>query len=262
MKKKIGKVLNVAVDILIVLVLIISVFTLISVFTTTQGGKGVPNIFGKAPVSVLTDSMKGDKPDNFNKGDLLICDVVDENVVNDFKVGDIVTFREDVTGDGNGDLVTHRIYKVNEDGSFQTKGDNNPTYDQNPANTTRFGNVNPVNILAIYHGAKISGIGNVFDFLRSPIGFFCCILLPMIIFFVYQAIRVIMNAMAYSREKGALAAQEKIQKSDLTEEQKAKAIAEYLEKQKQEQSAKFDEQEAPPVEPAQDDQAADGEVEN
>ena len=73
MKKTFSKIFNVVIDILIVLVLVISVITLISVFATTRGGEGVPNLFGKAPISVLTDSMKGDASDNFNKGDLLIC---------------------------------------------------------------------------------------------------------------------------------------------------------------------------------------------
>lgn len=234
MKKKLTKIINITVDVLIILVLIISALTLITVFTTTRGGEGVPNLFGKAPVSVLTDSMKGDEPDSFNKGDLLICDVVDANADNKFEVGDVVTFRQDINADGKEELVTHRLYKQNEDGSFQTKGDNpetNPTYDQNITNSVIFGDVYSDDILAVYHGTRIPGVGNFVDFLRSPLGFFLCILLPMIIFFVYQAIRVIINAMAYSKEKGQLAAQEAIASSDLTDEQKEKVIAEYLAKQ-------------------------------
>lgn len=246
MKKKALKIFNVVIDILIILVLIVSVFTLISVFATTKGGEGVPNLFGKAPISVLTDSMAGDKEDNFNKGDLLICDVVDSKNDNKYEVGDIVTFRQDINGDGNADLVTHRLYEKQEDGSFYTKGDANPTYDQNPANATVFNPIYSDDILAVYHGSKINGVGNFVDFIRSPLGFFICILLPMIIFFIYQAIRVIINAMAYSKEKGRLAAEEAINKSELTEEQKAKAIAEYLEQQKGKQKAEFDEEKSDP----------------
>lgn len=246
MKKKALKIFNVVIDILIILVLIVSVFTLISVFATTKGGEGVPNLFGKAPISVLTDSMAGDKEDNFNKGDLLICDVVDSKNDNKYEVGDIVTFRQDINGDGNADLVTHRLYEKQEDGSFFTKGDANDTYDQNPANATVFNPIYSDDILAVYHGSKINGVGNFVDFIRSPLGFFICILLPMIIFFIYQAIRVIINAMAYSKEKGRLAAEEAINKSELTEEQKAKAIAEYLEQQKGKQKAEFDEEKSDP----------------
>lgn len=234
MKKTLGKILNIVVDVLIVLVLIVSVLTLTMVFTTTQGGDGVPNLFGKAPVSVLSDSMKGDKEDNFNKGDLLLCDVVD-GAKTEFKVGDIVTFRQDINGDGNAELVTHRLYKQNKDGSFQTKGDNNDIYDQAETNSIIFSDIRSEDVLAVYHGSKISGIGGAIDFLRSPTGFFICILLPMIIFFLYQAVRVVINAMAYSKEKGMQKAQEMIANADLTEEQKQKAIAEYLAAQNGEQ---------------------------
>ena len=250
MKKKALKIFNVVIDILIILVLIVSVFTLISVFATTKGGEGVPNLFGKAPISVLTDSMAGDKEDNFNKGDLLICDTVDSKADNKYEVGDIVTFRQDINGDGNLDLVTHRLYEKQADGSFFTKGDANSSYDQNPANATVFGNLYPDDILAVYHGSKIPGVGNFVDFIRSPLGFFICILLPMIIFFIYQAIRVILNAMAYSREKGKLAAEEAINNSELTEEQKAKAIAEYLAQQKGKQDAEFDDKKSDPKAPS------------
>ncbi len=249
--KTFKKVLNVAVDVLIILVLIVSAFTLISVFSTTKGGEGVPNLFGKAPISVLTDSMKGDKPDNFNKGDLLICDVADENANNKYKEGDIITFRQDVDKDGNADLVTHRIYKVNEDGTYQTRGDNNVTYDQDPSATVVFSDIYPDDVLATYHGQKISGMGTALDFIRSPMGFFVCILLPMIIFFIYQAVRVIANAMAYSKEKGRLQAEEAIANSDLTEEQKQQAIAEYLASQKAEVEKKAS-AEAPPEQPKED----------
>lgn len=244
MKKTLSKIFNVVIDILIVAVLVISVITLISVFATTRDGEGVPNLFGKAPISVLTDSMAGDKDDNFNKGDLLICDVVGDDDNTEFKVGDIVTFRQDLDGNDGMELVTHRLYQQNEDGSFQTKGDANDTYDQNPSNAIVFSNIYSSDILAVYHGTKIPGVGNFVDFIRSPLGFFLCILLPMIIFFVYQAVRVIINAMAYSKEKGRLAAEEAINNSELTEEQKAKAIAEYLAAQQEKQAEALQPEEA------------------
>ena len=50
----------------------------------------------------------------------------------------------------------------------------------------------------------------------------------MIIFFVYQAIRVIINVIAYNQEKAIENAQAAVNSSELTEEQKRKAIEEYL----------------------------------
>ena len=61
------------------------------------------------------------------------------------------------------------------------------------------------------------------------------ILLPMILFFVYEAVRVIMNIIAYNKEKAAEEAAEMVANSELTEEQKQRAIAEYLAQQKAKQ---------------------------
>ncbi len=220
------KVLNIVVTILIVCVLIVSV--LMAMISLTAKDTGIPNVFGKATITVLSDSMKGDAPDDFNKGDMIICDVVSDPVTATYEVGDVVTFQQDVDGDDKADLVTHRIYKVNKDGTYQTKGDNNDTYDQDPNGTAQFPNIGNVSILAVYHGTKIPGIGNFFAYLRTPIGFFLCVLLPMIIFFLYEAVRVVINVIAYNKEKAIEKAQAIVDSSVLTEEQKKKAIEEYL----------------------------------
>lgn len=227
MRKTLNKILHIVVDVLIVAILIISVFIL-TIALTARGDEGVPSVFGKAPIGVLTDSMKGDKEDDFNKGDLLICDVVEDKLDAKYKVGDIVTFAADIDGDGNRDFVTHRIYKVNKNGTYYTKGDNNATYDQDRKNAVVFSEIDNTDIVAVYNGTKISGLGGAINYLQTPTGFFLWILLPMIIFFLYQAVRVVVNAMAYSKEKGMLKAQEAMAEAGLTEEQKQKAIAEYL----------------------------------
>lgn len=232
MKSKLTKVLNVIVDVLVVCVLIVSILILTMVLTT-KGDDGVPNVFGKAPITVLSDSMKGDKPDDFEKGDLLLCDVVDKTADNKYKVGDVVTFKldgVDIDEDDQDDFITHRIYKVNKDGTYQTKGDANTTYDQDK-NANAWADVNPSNIVAVYNGAKIGGLGNFIAYLQTGLGFFLIVLLPMIIFFLYQAIRVVINIIAYNKEKTLKKAQEMIENADLTEEQKQKAIEEYLAQQ-------------------------------
>lgn len=244
MKKTLNKILHIVVDVLIVTILIISVLIL-TMALTARGNEGIPTVFGKAPIGVLTDSMKGDKEDDFNKGDLIICDVVDDKTSAEYKVGDIVTFGADINGDGAQDYVTHRIYKIDKDGKFQTKGDNNETYDQDPKNAVVFSDLTKADVLAVYHGQKISGLGGVINYLQTPNGFFLVILLPMIIFFIYQAVRVVINAMAYSKEKGFAKAQEAIANADLTEEQKQKAIAEYLAAQNGEQVPEQTPEQAP-----------------
>jgi signal peptidase len=119
--------------------------------------------------------------------------------------------------------------------------------------------------LAVYHGQKISGLGGVINYLQTPMGFFLVILLPMIIFFLYQAVRVVINAMAYSKEKGMQKAQEMIANAGLTEEQKQKAIAEYLAAQNGEQKPEepaespAEPEEAPEEKPESEAQAEESE---
>ena len=220
------KVLNIIITVLIVCVLIVSI--LMAAVALTSKDTGVPNVLGKATVSVLTNSMEGDGPENFSAGDMLICDVVAEPASATYKVGDVVTFQHDIDGDEKADLVTHRIYKVNKDGTYQTKGDNNETYDQDPNGTAQFPNVANYDIVATYHGMKIPGIGNFFAYIRTPMGFFLCVLLPMILFFLYEAVRVVINIIAYNKEKAIENAQAIVDSSVLTEEQKKRAIEEYL----------------------------------
>ncbi len=250
MNSKPRKVFHIVIDVLVILILIVSVLILVGVLTSRANG-GVPSVFGKAPIGVLTNSMHGDNEDSFDEGDLIICDQIN-GLGKSFKVGDIVTFAQDISGEGIQSLVTHRIYKVNEDGTFQTKGDNNETYDQDKHNSIVFPDINDYDILAQYHGTRIPKVGYVINFLQTPTGFFWCILFPMILFFLYQAVRVIMNAMAYSKEKGAEQAREAVENSGLTEEQKAQAIAEYLASQNAEKQG-----EAPKQEPPAEDESSE-----
>lgn len=262
MKGKLIKILNIIVDILVVCVLIVSVLILAMVLSA-QGEDGVPNVFGKAPISVLSDSMKGDKPDDFEKGDLLLCDVVDKKAAKDYKVGDVVTFKlkgVDIDKDGQDDYVTHRLYKKNKDGSFLTKGDANKTYDQDPKSNA-WPNVSKADILAEYHGSKIGGLGDFIGYLQTSMGFFLVILLPMIIFFLYQAIRVVINIIAYNKEKALKKAQAMIESSDLTEEQKQKAIEEYLAAQNAAENAEQKAEEPETMPEAQSEAEAEAEAE-
>ena len=217
MKSKAAKVLNTIVDIIVVLILVVSV--LMVVLSLTTKSSGVPNIFGYAPLSVASYSMEP----TINKGDLIFSKVTND-IGYEYKVGDIVTFPIEI--DGIETLNTHRIVEVIEDNGityYKTQGDNketNPIADEEMQTSAT--------IVAIYTGNKVPGIGNFFGFIRTQLGFFLCVLLPMILFFVYEAIRVILNLLAYNKEKTLAEAQAAVQNAELTEEQKQKAIEEYL----------------------------------
>ena len=80
-------------------------------------GHRVPSIFGYSSLMVATGSMSG----TIEEGDLIII-----KDTGDYKIGDIVTFFQD------GDTIptTHRIYNIDEDGLWKTRGDANDSYDK------------------------------------------------------------------------------------------------------------------------------------
>lgn len=216
MSKVLKRIINIIVDIVVVLILIVSI--LVVMLSLTSKSSGVPNILGTAPLSVLTESME----DTINPGDLILCSLTE--IDDEFQKGDIVTFPIELNGEKV--LNTHRIVEVVEDDNiiyYRTQGDNeetNPEPDKDLQTAST--------IVAKYTGTKIPGLGTVLSFIRTQLGFFLCILLPMIIFFIYEAVRVVMNLMAYSKEKAIEEAQAVVNNSELTEEQKKQAIEEYL----------------------------------
>lgn len=226
MNKTVKKVFNIIVDILIIIVFIISAF--IAVLSISSGSTGVPNLFGYAPLTVLSNSMEP----TFEKDDMIIAKVSDENT--EYKVGDIVTFK--VSIDGYDRFNSHTIVEVqkSESGSnlYVTKGDNNELVDQELQNDA--------SIVAVYTGTCLKGWGGPYAFLKSQTGFFIIIVIPMILFFVYQAIRVVQNIIAYNKEK-ALAEANKVFSEkivgdsdvELTEEQMKQAVQQYLAKEKE-----------------------------
>lgn len=216
MKKVIKRIVNIIVDILVVLILMVSI--LVVMLSLTSKSSGVPNIFGIAPLSVQTESMKG----TVDPGDLIFCTLTE--IDDEFQKDDIVTFPIELNGEKV--LNTHRIVEVVKDQNityYKTQGDNketNPEPDKDLQTAST--------IVAKYIGTKIPGLGNVLSFIRTQLGFFLCILFPMILFFIYEGIRVIINLLAYNKEKAFEEAQSAVNNSELTEEQKQKAIEEYL----------------------------------
>lgn len=217
MKQKLSKILHITVDVLVILVLIVSV--LIATLSLTSKSSGVPNIFGIAPLSVQSDSMSG----TLETGDLIFCKVTNDPSF-EYQKDDIVTFPIEINGVEV--LNTHRVAEVIKDDNntyYQTQGDNkdtNPTADERLQTSST--------IVAQYTGVKIGGLGTVLSFLRTQLGFFLCVLLPMIIFFLYEAVRVVLNVIAYNKEKALEEARASVAGAELTEEQKKKAIEEYL----------------------------------
>lgn len=230
--KVIKKIVNIIIDIMVVLILLVS--AMILTLSLTSQDTGAPNIFGYTLNSIQTASME---PEMY-AGDLVIGRTTPD--ADNYSVGDIVFFQSSVFNEEEQMEVLavkcHRIVKTKEeDGEtkYLTKGDNNEVSD-----ISTDGWLTPDKILGIYEtegykGTKIEGLGSVINFLQSFWGFFFVIVLPMILFFIYELIRVIMNMVAYTKEKALVAATEAAQSAELTEAQKQKAIEEYLASQKE-----------------------------
>ncbi|MBR1482492.1 MAG: signal peptidase I [Ruminococcus sp.] len=225
MNKILKKIMNIVIDVIIVLIMVVSV--MVVVLSLTSKSSGVSNIFGIAPLSVQTDSME----DTIKVNDMIISKTTENGDV--FEVGDVVTFP--IREDGVEVLNTHRIVDIVEKEGmkfYKTQGDNKAVCPEADSDLQ-----SSYTIVAKWTGTRIPGIGAFFSFIRTQLGFFLVILLPMILFFVYQAIRVIMNIIAYNKEKAAEDAAAAVANSELTEEQKQRAIAEYLAQQKLQQES-------------------------
>ena len=230
--KVIKKIVNVLIDIIVVLILLISA-TILTVTLTTSKDTGAPNVFGYTLNTIQSQSME---PEMY-KGDMIIGKVVDENTP-EFKVGDIViytTTQEMDDGTSEYVLICHRVVKTKEENgvtSYLTKGDNNEVSDLKTVGWLTSDKIVGVYENSEYKGTLLKGVGSIYDYLKSFWGFFFVIVLPMILFFIYELIRVIMNIVAYTKEKALVAATEAAQSAELTEAQKQKAIEEYLASQK------------------------------
>ncbi len=101
-----------------------------------------------------------------------------------YDVGDIITFAS-MDSSMSGKLITHRIIEKNEidkdTSSYVTKGDNNLVRDSSSVNTS-----------AIYGKVlfRVPKIGYIQDFFSKPSNYFLCLLIPSIIFIVYDVIRI------------------------------------------------------------------------
>lgn len=137
-----------------------------------------PSVFGMTPLVVLTGSMSGTAEDHIEAGDLIFVGKANPDKL---KIGDVISFKED----GSITVVTHRIIdiKTGEDGSllFHTKGDANNTDDGEPYVTTD-------RLVGIYK-FRIGGVGNFALFLRTPVGMFLFIGIPLFAFIIYDIIR-------------------------------------------------------------------------
>lgn len=211
--------IKVIVNLLSWVVLILALLITMIVFSSERNN-GVANLFGYIPLTVESDSMLP----TFEKGDLIFCREVDD--LNTLKEGDVITFWTII--DGKRVKNTHRIIGINQaenSRSFVTRGDANPLDDDMPAYAG--------DIIGKWTEFKLDGMGSAMAFLRTKMGFFVCIIVPMAIFFLFELYKFIATLIEVKRP-----AAEEIDEEEI----KRRAVEEYLAAQKaKEEAAKSEE---------------------
>lgn len=147
-------------------------------FTTlaTKDANNVATLAGYTPLTVASDSMLP----TFRAGDLIVIRKCDPAGL---KQGDIITFHAIINNQYA--LNTHRIAEIQDiDGarSYVTKGDNNAIPDVHM--------ITDGDIVGKFV-TRVPGVGKVMDFLSSSLGFLVIIVLPLLIFFIYQVYHLI-----------------------------------------------------------------------
>ncbi len=196
------------------LFVLFSVLVTLLVFTARKNQDGIPEIFGKSFITILSPSMEP----VYQVGDLILVSKLDNESKQTLKVGDIITYRApmDIDGDGQiGDLCTHRISFIDKGkGLLTTKGDNNEFVDHYVLEYE--------DIIGVSSSeSRIAALGKALLFLRTNSGFFVCIVLPLILFFLYAAY-TFLELIVTERMKNAPIPPEKV------EEIKLQAIEEYV----------------------------------
>lgn len=217
---KAKKIVGIVANVLVWIFLVFSMIITILVFTAQGSEDGVPSIFGKSLITIETKSMEP----TYKVGDLVFMTKLSDEEKKELLPDQIITYHApiDINGDGIiGDINTHRV--VSNDvatGVVVTQGDNNTITDAEGDTAYTIHHNDIVGICT--EKGKLSGMGNVIGFLRSSLGFFLCIVLPLILFFLYELYNFITVLVTEKAKRAAGAAKE------TEEEIKQRAIAEYL----------------------------------
>lgn len=150
--------LGITLNVVLVLVLLVNVYTIAARYITK---KEVIPVFGVATALVETGSMDGEEEDSVEGFSLIFIVKSSE-----YEVGDIITFDT-----GSSVPTTHRIIGLDGD-RFITKGDSNNTEDsQSVAKEQIIGKV----------FFTIPGVGYVINFMKTPLGSFLLVLVCFLI---------------------------------------------------------------------------------
>ena len=188
-KKKVNKVLNLVVNIVLIVAIVVAALATYVSFVTSSG-HGAPNIFGVQFLSIQTDSMYP----TLEPGDLIIDFEMKD--ASKLKRGDIITYWTNINGERV--LNTHRIENIYDGGGFlffETKGDKNTLVDTLT--------VHEGEVVGVYK-ARIPGLGKVFDYLQTSLGFLIVVVIPVFLFFLYYLVQFFRVLFEYQNVKNRI----------------------------------------------------------
>ena len=204
-----------------IIILVAALFAFTTLATKDDGS--VSNLAGFTPLTVQSESMEP----TFGENDLIIIQQCDPSTL---KEGDIVTFHTII--DNQYALNTHRIVSINQVNglnSYTTKGDNNDLADQHV--------IADGDIVGKY-AFKIPYLGAVMDVLSSTWGFLIIIVLPMLLFFIYQVYHLVIVGMNLKR---AMAEEDRMKQAEaIVDGEQAKAEQASAAKQAADERAQAD----------------------
>lgn len=212
MSSKKGKILYGIATAFIVLVVVLA--ALVTILSLSSKEDDIPSLFGYTAFSIQSDSME----DEIMTGDFIIGKKCDPKQL---KKREIISFFT-VNNEGQIFINTHRIIGIEEtsDGRiFTTKGDNE--------NEPDLRKVLEGDIVSKYSGFRIPLLGYIITFLTTQLGFFLCIVFPVLLYTIWQVYILVVTIMNNQKVKML----EEV-KEQTSEEAKQAIIAEYLAQQK------------------------------
>lgn len=186
MKKAVKILSSVLVWMVVLFAVGMMIFTIISVNTFDRNDRAV---FGHKMYIVLSDSMSAT---DFAAGDLVVVKEVDPSTLRE---GDIIAFMSQGS-DSYGQMMTHKIRTrtttENGEPGFITYGTTTGVDDE--------GIVTYPYVQGKYVFA-IPKLGSFFTFMKTPIGYLVCILLPFMLLILYQGVNCVRIFRQYKKEQ-------------------------------------------------------------
>ena len=260
--EKTKKIINTVITVLFaVFMVLILIFIIVQMQIKNDVKKGLPRVFGVSFVRVESDSMASQYAEilnernntdeygkGFDKGDIIVVKALkNEAAVKAYglKVGDIITYQGSIT-EGSKTIaafVTHRVVFVDEEqGLVQTQGDKQLALNVvDQEETIKFSAIE-----GVYEGkVRFKGLANFMD---SKWVFFVFIIVPLLLFLMFEVFSFIKALKNYRAEQKQLEATPTIEEAEKTSaelEAQLAALQAQLEAKKAEEANQTTEENTP-----------------